>query len=103
MDKRRIRNIVAILVGGLGLLFVACAVSPNFVSDWFAAGDTDAGFAIRGGLLGALLLCTALVLAFLRVEGKEEAAKPKRAKRQKVYYEEEDEEEQFDFVKRPRK
>jgi hypothetical protein len=55
----------------VGLLFVACALSPNAVSDWFAGKGTEAGFAVRGGLAGALLLCTAVILAFLRVEDPE--------------------------------
>jgi hypothetical protein len=75
MNKTFVRNIIAYLIGGLGILLTLCAVGPNTVSDWFAGGDRGAGFALRGGLVGIPLICTAVILFFLRTGPTEAAEK----------------------------
>ena len=75
MNKTFVRNVIAYVIGGLGILLTLCAVGPNSVSDWFAGGDRGAGFALRGGLVGIPLMCTAMILFFLRTGPKDAAEK----------------------------
>jgi len=73
MNKRFLRNVVAYLVGGLGLLLIVSASYPNAISAWFAGGDKGVGFALRGGLVGIPLFCTAVILFFLKIDSGEVA------------------------------
>ena len=59
------KNVMAIVLALVGGFVGYCAMGANKVSDFFYSGG-NARWTERGGLIALLLLCTGLILVFLR-------------------------------------
>ncbi len=66
------KSIIAIALAIAGGVVGYCAMGANAVSDSFYSG-ANARWVERGGLVALVLLCTALILMFLRTGKPEEA------------------------------
>jgi hypothetical protein len=69
------KNIISVLLAIIGGTIGFCAMGRNAVTDFFYTGH-NARWVEKGGLVALLLLCTALILVFLRSDRPASAEPP---------------------------